>query len=36
MTAAGMASVFPAIFLTSMLATWMAQGRPSPLELLAP
>ena len=36
MTAAGMASVFPAIFLTSMLATWMAQGRAVPIGASGP
>ena len=36
MTAAGMAAVFPAIFLTSMLATWMAQGKAVPIGAAAP
>ena len=36
MTAAGMASVFPAIFLTSMLATWMAQGKAVPIGASGP
>ena len=36
MTAAGMASVFPAIFLTSMLATWIAQGKAVPIGASGP
>ena len=36
MTAAGMASVFPAIFLTSMLATWVSQGRAVPIGASGP